>query len=104
MTTPAQVPTVGDLLDFLNLDSSYDPAAAGDALAAALDVQRATCQVVPYCVSLREAALRRASAILVARSAPTGQIDSGDFGASYVPRFDPVVERLEADYRLGPFA
>ena len=104
MTTPAPVPTTADLLDFLNLDENYDPGAAADALAAALDAQRSRCLVVPYCAPLREAALRRAAKILVARRAPLGQVDGGDFGAMYLPRWDNLVERLEADYRLGAFA
>jgi len=104
MTTPSPVPVVGDLVDFLGLDTGYDPAAAQQALDAALDLQRARCRVVPYCVDLREAALRRAAKILVARSAPLGTIDSGDFGQMFLPRWDTLVEELEADYRLGPFA
>jgi hypothetical protein len=104
MTTPAPVPVVGDLLAFLNLDPGYDPDAAAEALAAALDLQRARCEVVPYCAPLREAALRRAAKILVARSAPLGQVDGGDFGAMFLPRWDALVEELEADYRQGSFA
>ena len=104
MTTPAPVPVVGDLLDFLNLDASYDPQAAEDALAAGLEVQRSLCDIQPYTASLREAALRRAAMILVARSAPLGQVDGGNFGSMYLPRWDNLVERLEADYRRGAFA
>jgi hypothetical protein len=104
MGTPAEVPTVEDLLVWMQLDPGYEPPLAAEALAAALDLQRARCEVVPYTMDLREAALRRAAKILVARSAPLGQIDAGDFGQMFVPRWDALTEDLETNAKMGGIA
>jgi hypothetical protein len=105
MGTPAVIPDVAALLDYLGLDTSnYDQAQAQEALIAALDVQAQMCEVDPYEQPLREAALRRAAAILSGRGAPLGTIDSGAFGTTPLVRFDAHIENLERNYRLGEFA
>lgn len=105
MGTPAAIPTVQDLLDYLGLTTSnYDQVQAQEALTAALDVQQSLCNVDPYEQSLREAALRRAAAILAGRGAPLGTVDQGPFGTTNLLRYDAHIERLEADYRFGEFA
>lgn len=103
--TPAAIPVVADLLDYMGLDvNNYDPGQAQEALDAALDTQKFQCVVDPYEAPLREAALRRAAAILTGRGAPLGTIDAGAFGTTPLIRFDAHIERLEAQYRLGHFA
>lgn len=105
MGTPAAIPVVQDLLDYLGLTTSnYDADEAQNALTAALDVQASLCEVDPYVATLREAALRRAAAILAGRGAPLGTVDQGPFGTTNLIRYDAHVERLEADRRLGEFA
>lgn len=99
----AAAPTVDDLLAYLG-GGSYPRDQAAAALDAALETQAAVCVVLPYTAALREAALRRAQTILVARGAPLGQIDTGAFGATPMMRYDPEVGRLEADYLRGGFA
>jgi hypothetical protein len=96
---------VAALLAYMNLDAqNYDTAEAQEALDAALEVQASLCVVEPYTQALAQACLRRAAAILTAKGAPLGQVDSGAFGTMPLIRYDAVTERLEADYRKGPLA
>ena len=98
-------PDVAALLAYLQLDeNNYDTADAQDALDAALEVQASLCVVDPYTTALAQAALRRAAALLTAKGAPLGQVDSGAFGSMPLIRYDAMIERLEAHYRKGPFA
>ena len=95
-------PDVADLLAYMTVDYPADQAQA--ALDAALEAQAARCVVDPYTQALFEAALRRAEALLVARSAPLGMLDAGPLGSMPLIRYDPKVDELEADHRRGAFA
>jgi len=103
MATDAAIPTVADLLAYMG-DPPISTADAAEALTAALDQQAGACVVDPYTQELRYAAMRRAEALLTARSAPLGQVDMGAFGTFPLIRWDAKVEQLESDYRKGPFA
>lgn len=104
-TTYTPVPDVSDLLAYLSLTgANYDTAQAQAALDAAVETQAQVCVVEPFTAALAEAVLRRAQAILTARGAPLGQIDTGDFGVSTMLRYDPKIGELEAAYVRGAFA
>lgn len=104
-TTYTPVPDVSALLAYMNLDANnYDTDDAQAALNAAVEVQASLCVVEPYTEALAQAVLRRAAAILTAKGAPLGQVDSGAFGSFPLIRYDAVTDRLEADYRRGPLA
>lgn len=96
-------PTVDDLLDYAGI-STYDRDEAQSVLDAVLSAQAARCVTSPYVAPLRLAALRHATAVLTAKGAPLGVQDLGTFGGVTLPRFDSVVEDLEANYLRGAFA
>lgn len=100
-----QPPGRADLMAWLGL---VDPGTSPDeydlCLAAALGSQAARCDVTVYGPELHEAALRRAARDVAGRGMSLGVYDSPDFGQQYLPRWDSIVQTLEAPYLLGGFA
>lgn len=95
MTVNALAPTVDDLATYAKIDPA-EPLLV-EALGAALDQQCLRCQVTPYTVSLRLAALRRGARYLAGRNVPLG-IVVGEFGSDRLARWDAVTDELEAPY------
>jgi hypothetical protein len=98
-------PTRADLFDWLQMIDTGEP---GDLYDLALDVaaqaQRARCQVSPYTPALHAAVLRRAARFLAARGMALGSYDNGDYGQSYIPRWDTEIRDYESLHRFGSFA
>lgn len=98
----ATPPTSADLVAWLGNRADTIPAdLLEEALEVALERQAAECVVDPYSASLRYAALRRAARHLAARPHALGTVDSGDFGASRIARWDAEVTTHEAPYLRG---
>ena len=104
MVTPAPEPTVADLLAYMQLGDYYTSDDAAEALTVALDTQASVCEVVPYTATLALAAKRRAAKLLVAKAAPLGTVDGGQFGSMFIPRWDTITEDLEKNYRRAGYA
>ena len=98
-------PNRAELLAWLGV---ADPGTSPDdydlALTGALAEQAADCDVTVYSEPLHHAALRRAARILAGKGMSLGVFDQGDFGTSYLPRFDALIDAAEMDHRLGGFA
>jgi len=96
-------PTVSDLEEHLQVQPG-----AVDGLQTALDAAlvwlRHRCIVDGWPDDLREGALIKAHGILVARGAPTGLVDNGEFGVMYAPRHNPNLEDLIGPYRRAGMA
>jgi len=94
-------PTGADLAYWLKVD----PATPGldEAMSTALASQAASCAIDPYTDPLRLAAIRRAAREYTSRPFTLGITDVGEFGVARVGR-DPLIDELEAPYKLGAFA
>lgn len=92
-------PTLQESADRLQADET-DPIFAS-CYQAAVASQDADCEVSAYDARLREALERRVANLWTSKAHTMGVLDTGsDFGVSYVPQYDPVVDALERPYRL----
>lgn len=58
------------------------------------------CDVSDYSEDLAEALYRRVGRLWGTKGHTLGVLDTGtDFGVQYTPRYDPIVDELEAPYR-----
>lgn len=91
-------PTLQESADRLQADPS-DPVFSSCHAAAILS-QDMDCHTLTYDSRLREALERRVANLWASKAHTLGVLDTGaDFGASYVPQYDPVVDGLERPYR-----
>lgn len=97
MTAP--VPSITEAADRLQADEldltfvhCYEAAVAS---------QSEDCDVTVYGWRLAEALHRRVANLWASKAHTLGVMDTGpDFGVSYVPQYDPVVDGLERPFRL----
>ena len=94
----ADRPTLQESATRLGADVS-DPVFVSCFEAAVLS-QDMDCNTLTYDERLREALVRRVANLWASKAHTLGVLDTGaDFGVSYVPQYDPVVDNLEAPYR-----
>jgi hypothetical protein len=62
--------------------------------------QARDCDVSDYTEDLAEALYRRVNRLWSSKAHSLGVLDTGpDYGVQYVPRYDPILDELEAPYR-----
>jgi hypothetical protein len=72
-------------------------------LDAALGAQQAACDTTVRTEGLDRALIRRVGRGVAARGLPLGAQDT-EYGQQFIPRWDPILQELEAPYLLGGFA
>jgi hypothetical protein len=72
-------------------------------LDAALESQQAACDTTVRTEGLDRALIRRVGRGVAARGLPLGAQDT-EYGQQFIPRWDPILQELEAPYLLGGFA
>lgn len=98
MVTP---PTLQESADRLRVDET-DPVFVS-CYQAALASQQQDCRTDEYDARLREAMERRVANLWASKAHTLGVLDTGsDYGVSYVPQYDPVVDSLERPHRHAP--
>lgn len=92
------VPTLSQVAAGLHADES--DARLQECYAAAVQTQARDCNVLIYTEDLAEALHRRVGRLWGTKAHTLGVLDTGpDYGVQYTPRYDPIVDELEAPYR-----
>lgn len=97
-------PTLPELRQRLQLpESVVTDDELTDILASCRDAQDADCDTTTRTEALDLALIRRVGRDVAARSLPLGSQDT-EYGQAYIPRWDPILQELEAPYLRGGFS